>query len=211
MTMYLQNQPPVEVFVMHEEPLLSLGICAALREEPGIVVRCNSDRDDQSATPSEADVIVADYEAGMNLVGPGSVGSDMQFGEAPRKRVVVLSAKNSQREIRLALERGVLGYLTPDCSPKELADGVRAVKRGSRCIGLPVAERIADCLSQEPLTLREQDVLSLMAGGLSNKAIANKLGLHVGTVKCHVQSVLSKLNAASRTEAVSTAMHRGMA
>jgi DNA-binding NarL/FixJ family response regulator len=209
--MYLPNPSSVEVFVMHGEPLLSLGICAALREEPGIVVRCGSGPDAASGASHEPDVIVADYESAMSLVDPGTVGSDMQMGELPRKRVVVLSAKNSQREIRLALERGVLGYLTPDCSPQELADGVRAAGRGSRCIGSPVAERIADCLSQDPLTLREQDVLSLMARGLPNKAIANKLDLHVGTVKCHVQSILSKLNAGSRTEAVSTALHRGMA
>lgn len=207
--MYLQSS--FEVFVMHAEPLLSLGICAALREEPGLVVRCGPPTDESSASQqSTPDVIVADYDSAMSLVGPTSEGSDMHIGEAPRRRVVVLSAKNSQREIRVALERGVLGYLTPNCSPKELAEGVRAAGRGSRCIGSPVAERIADCLSQEPLTVREQDVFSLVTLGMSNKAIANKLGLHVGTVKCHVQSILSKLKAASRTEAVSTAMHRGM-
>jgi DNA-binding NarL/FixJ family response regulator len=209
--MYLQRQSSFEVFVMHAEPLLSLGICAALREEPGLVVRCGPPRDESSTSHDQApDVIVADYDSAMDLVGPNSEGSDMQSGSTGRRRVVVLSAKNSQREIRVALERGVLGYLTPNCSPKELAEGVRAAGRGSRCIGYPVAQRMADCLSQEPLTIREQDVLALVSLGLSNKAIANKLGLHVGTVKCHVQSILSKLKAGSRTEAVSMAMHRGM-
>lgn len=210
--MYLQRQSSFEVFVMHAEPLLSLGICAALREEPGLVVRCGPPLNDSAAPPSEdPDVIVADYDSAMGLVGSGREGSDIHFGATPRRRVVVLSARNSQREIRVALERGVLGYLTPDCSPRELAEGVRAAGRGSRCIGNPVAERIADCLSQEALTVREQDVLSLVTLGLSNKAIANKLDLQVGTVKCHVQSILSKLKVASRTEAASTAMQRGLA
>lgn len=209
--MYLQRETSFEVLVMHADPLMSLGICAALREEPGLVVRSGFSVDESRASMQQMpDVIVADYDSAMNLVGPASEGSDMQFGTTPRKRIVVLSAKNSQREIQLALERGVLGYLTPNCSTKELAEGVRAAGRGSRCIGSPVAERIADCLSQERLTAREQDVLSLVARGLSNKAIANKLGLHVGTIKSHVQSILLKLKAASRTEAASTAMLRGM-
>jgi DNA-binding NarL/FixJ family response regulator len=210
--MYLQKQSSFEVLVMHAEPLLSLGICAALREQPGLVVRCGPSADMTSASlPQTPDVIVADYDSAMNLIGPSSEGSDMPVGPTPRRRVVVLSAKNSQREIRFALERGVLGYLTPDCSAQELAEGVRAAGRGSRCIALPVAERIADCLSQEQLTVREQDVLSLMTPGLSNKAIANKLGLQPGTVKSHVRSILVKLKAASRTEAVSTALRCGMA
>jgi DNA-binding NarL/FixJ family response regulator len=209
--MYLRDQSSVEVLVMHAEPLLSLGICAALRDTPGLVVHRGAPMTESSAPlRPTSDVIVTDYESAMSLVGPGSEGSDQQMGAAPRRRIVVLSSKNSQREIRVALERGVLGYLTPDCSPEELAEGVRAAGRGSRCIGLPVAERIADCLSQERLTVREQEVLSLMTPGLSNKAIANRLGLHVGTVKSHVQSILAKLKAASRTEAVATAIHLGM-
>lgn len=210
--MYQDVQHSFEVLVMHAEPLLSLGICAALREEPGLVVRCGPSTNMAASSLRELpEVIVADYDSAMNLVGPGSEGADTPVGNAPRRRVVVLSAKNSQCEIRVALERGVLGYLTPDCSPQELAAGVWAAGRGSRCIASPVAERMADLLSRERLTVREQDVLSLMATGLANKAIARKLGLQLATVKAHVGSILVKLKAKTRTEAVSTALRCGLA
>ena len=66
--MYLQRQSSFEVFVMHAEPLLRLGICAALREEPGMVVRCGPPLQDSAAPPpQDLDVIVADYDAAMDL------------------------------------------------------------------------------------------------------------------------------------------------
>jgi DNA-binding CsgD family transcriptional regulator len=73
-----------------------------------------------------------------------------------------------------------------------------------------VASRIAESLNQETLTAREQSVLRQMTLGQSNKRIAQELGLAVGTVKVHVKSILSKLNAGNRGEAVAIARRRGI-
>jgi DNA-binding NarL/FixJ family response regulator len=73
-----------------------------------------------------------------------------------------------------------------------------------------VAGRIADCMKQEALTRREQGILGQMMLGLSNKKIASNLTLAVGTVKTYVKSILSKLDAGNRTEAVAIAQRRGI-
>jgi DNA-binding NarL/FixJ family response regulator len=81
---------------------------------------------------------------------------------------------------------------------------------GGIALGPLVASRIADRMKQQALTPREADILRYMMQGMSNKAIASKLTLAVGTVKTHVKSVLEKLDARSRTQAVSIAQRRGI-
>src|SRR6267378_7011439 len=91
-----------------------------------------------------------------------------------------------------------------------LIAGLRSVHAGGLALGPRVATRIADWMKQQALTTREGDILRQMMLGLSNKGIAAKLTVAVGTVKTHVKSVLEKLGAASRTEAVAIAQRRGI-
>ena len=84
-----------------------------------------------------------------------------------------------------------------------MANGLRYVSRS-------VAQRMADSLARTSLTLRETEVLSLAAGGESNKAIARDLAIKSGTVKSHMSSIMSKLGASSRTHAASIAAARGL-
>src|SRR5262249_17874221 len=102
------------------------------------------------------------------------------------------------------------GYMLMGCSLQDLSDGLRSIYMGGIALGPLVASRIADRMKQQALTRREGDILRYMMLGMSNKAIASKLTLAVGTVKTHVKSVLEKLDASSRTQAVSIAQRRGI-
>jgi two-component system NarL family response regulator len=123
---------------------------------------------------------------------------------------MILTHNDREARICHALEQGARGYLLLGCSLKDLMDGLRSMHLGGIALGPLVAMRIADSMKQEALTRREEDILAHMMVGLSNKAIASKLALAVGTVKTHVKSILVKLDAVSRTEAAAIAQRRGL-
>jgi len=170
-------------------------------------VRVAADALHDAAVPfaPEPPVLVADYDAGLAAVARPGEG-----GARRRPPVLILTARDSEAEIRGALEAGVRGYLLNGCAVDELIAAVRAVHRGARHLSELAAQRVADSVARTPLTARETDVLRLMARGYANKIIAAQLGIAVGTVKAHVKAVLAKLDAASRTEAGFVAEERGL-
>jgi DNA-binding NarL/FixJ family response regulator len=195
----------ITVLVEHSDPLISAGLGAILRRRGDFkVVAPDPDsalsQGAASYSPSP-DVAVADYDSGLRLI------TSMH---ACRDRVVILTHCDSEAKICHALEQGARGYLLLGCSLKDLKDALRAVHLGGICLGPLVASRIADRMKLQALTRREGDILRQLMLGLSNKGIAKRLGLAVGTVKSHVKSVLKKLDAASRTQAVAIAQHRGV-
>jgi DNA-binding NarL/FixJ family response regulator len=195
----------IRILIAHSDPLIAAGLGATLGRRRDFEVRvCTPPLTEEHLTPARvgrADVIIADYESGLRLV----VGV-----AAERQRVVILTYSDSEAKICHALERGVRGYILLGCSVQELAEGLRSVHLGGIALGPLVASRIADRMKQQALTRREGDILRHMMQGLSNKAIACRLTLAVGTVKTHVKSILEKLDAVSRTEAVAIAQRRGI-
>jgi DNA-binding NarL/FixJ family response regulator len=195
----------VKILIAHGDPLIAAGLGATLGRCRDFEVHiCNSPLTGEHLTPARvgrADVIIADYESGLRLVA----GAD-----AERHRVVILTYSDSEAKICHALERGVRGYILLGCSVQDLAEALRSVHLGGIALGPLVASRIADRMKQQALTRREGDILRHMMQGLSNKAIACRLTLAVGTVKTHVKSILEKLDAVSRTEAVAIAQRRGI-
>jgi DNA-binding NarL/FixJ family response regulator len=114
------------------------------------------------------------------------------------------------------------GALPRDASPEEIiaavtavASGLTALDRRMAAATLAAVERpraasAITSVSEEPLTAREREVLQLLAQGIPNKQIAQRLHISEHTVKFHVSAIMTKLNAASRTEAVTTAARRGL-
>jgi DNA-binding NarL/FixJ family response regulator len=186
---------PIQVLVEHEDALLQAGLAALLARFPDLALA----RVDGPAI----DVVVTDYEAGLRRV--------RQAGERDDgPRVVVLTRRDSEIDIRCALSQGVDGYMIVGCSVDSVADAVRAVRQGLRHLDPVTAHRIAESMFHEPLTGRETQVLQLVATGCANKVIAARLQIGIGTVKTHMRSVLDKLDAASRTEAAAVARRRGL-
>jgi two-component system, NarL family, response regulator DevR len=134
----------------------------------------------------------------------------------PDTRVVILSAYNDDAFIRRAFEAGVAGYLLKTMPRDELINAVRAVGMGTTVLDPAVSTRLArstpsDTSGTPRLTLREREVVALVADGLSNKAIATRLGVSTRTVEGHVNHVFTKLDLESRTELVRYVLTNGLA
>jgi two-component system NarL family response regulator len=194
------------VLVVYQDPLLRTGIVAALREHGAFEVFVQG-VDAESADAAQIDVIVADYHGGVQLARAGDQVSQPALASA---RTLVLTPNDREADIRRAIEAGVQGYLLLGGPLGELVDGVTAMANGLRYLCRSVAERMADSLTRTPLTSRETEVLQLVASGESNKGIARRLRIEVGTVKSHMSAIMTKLGASSRTHAAGIASSRGL-
>ena len=116
----------------------------------------------------------------------------------------------SEVGIRGAMEAGARGYILLSSTLECVVQAVRRVGRGGTAIDPRVVAKMLDSLNGNKLTEREIEVLRLIMLGQTNKAIAEQLGIAVGTAKCHVKQLMAKLNARSRTEAASIAQRRGL-
>ena len=125
-------------------------------------------------------------------------------------RIIVLTTYDGEEEIYQALRAGAKSYLLKGTRRSELLDAIRAVHHGQRHIPPPVASRLAEHMDGSELTPRELEVLRLVVKGMSNQQIGESLGITVPTVKGHVNEILSKLDVADRTQAVTTALRRGI-
>jgi len=138
----------------------------------------------------------------------------------PVPPVILLTTFDDDEALLAAVRAGAKGYLLKDVSLEQLTDGIRAVAAGGTVIRPAVTERVLRGLEHmprdfealsppEPLTKREIEILRLMAGGYSNREIADALGTAEGTVKNHASSILSKLGVRDRTRAVLKAIELG--
>ncbi len=131
-------------------------------------------------------------------------------GEFGNARVIILSSFDHEEDIYQAIQAGARGYLLKDSPRNELLSAIIRVHSGERCIPSKVADRLAERVGGNELTAREFEVLKLIVQGKSNKEIGDNLGISEGTVKSHVNNILSKLNVTDRTQAVSVALKRGL-
>jgi len=129
---------------------------------------------------------------------------------APNARVVVLTTYEGDVQAVRALKAGACGYLLKSSLIDELLDTVRGVHAGRRYVPADIAQEIAIHSAEEPLSQREITTLELVAAGKANKVIAWELSLSEETVKAHLRSVFSKLGVGDRTQAVTTALRRGI-
>jgi len=205
------------VLVLHPDPLIRTGLTAALGREADFEV-CLPEEQPAPASAAlammlprlpTADVVIADYGLALKLLAQAR-RDEQVFGQRHALRVLIVSPRQSELEIRHAFESGARGYLQLGCGLHELASGVRALHRGLRHLGELAAQRMAESLMHKPLTERESEVLHLIAQGLPNKLIASRLGIALGTVKAHSKGILAKLDATRRTEAVAVAVRRGL-
>ncbi len=132
----------------------------------------------------------------------------------PQVEVVALTSVLEDRMVVDVVEAGAAGYMLKESRPDDLFDAVRAAARGEvRLDPRAQARLVREMRSpklEEPLTDRETEVLALIAGGLTNKAIAQRLGVAEATVKSHVSSLLAKLGLKSRTQAALHALREGL-
>lgn len=151
----------------------------------------------------------------MDLLMPGMDGATAtrQLRQrCPNVQVIVLTSFKEQELVQGALQAGAIGYLLKDVTAAELASAIRAASMGKPTLAPEAAQALIQvaCHPAErvgfDLTEREREVLALMVEGLNNNQIARRLVVSPSTAKFHVSSVLSKLGASTRTEAVAIAL-----
>jgi DNA-binding NarL/FixJ family response regulator len=139
--------------------------------------------------------------------------------EAPQVKVVVLTTYSDDRSVLEALRAGARGYLTKDAGGEQIYEALRQVLDDHAAIDPAVQRHLIDAIANDPaprsdmpngLTAREGEVLSLMAGGLSNAEIASRLVVSEGTVKSHVNHLFAKIGARDRAQAVAYAYRHGL-
>lgn len=128
----------------------------------------------------------------------------------PKSNILVLTTYDGDESIYQALKAGAKGYLLKDVTKDEFIAAIRKVAQGEYYLPQAVAARLAKRVPAGELSPREKEVLKLIVQGHSNKEIADALHLSESTVKNHVNSLLSKLHVKDRTQAVTTALKRGM-
>jgi len=129
--------------------------------------------------------------------------------EFPDARIVVLTTSAGDVQAVKAFKAGAVGYLLKNLLRTELVETIRLVHSGHKRIPTEIAQQIAEHAGDDSITARELDVLRGVANGNSNKIIASDLNISEHTVKNHLKSILSKLNASDRTHAVMIAIKRG--
>jgi DNA-binding NarL/FixJ family response regulator len=187
---------PLKVSICHAEAITSAGLAALLAGCPDIELG--------AGTPADggwADVVVTDYADAI---------ARLQRGAPGRERVMIVSRRELEWDIRTAMSAGVHGYLQQQCPAIELLSALRALGAGKRYFNEELMARATENLLQQHFTSREKQVLELLALGWSNKQIARDLDIGAGTVKVHMRALFTKLGARARTQAVVLATQRGI-
>ena len=198
----------LRIGVVASDPLARRGLAALLAREPGLSVTAQLDTEDDALDRlrEEADVVVWD------------LGTSSRPAVDPMDPVgrPVLVLVHDEDDAVPALAAGARGVLFRDAPAERVASAVRALRDGLLVLDEGLAARAVrppqppPPLLVEPLTARETEVLQLLAQGLANKAIAERLGISDHTAKFHVNAILGKLGAQSRTEAIVQAARLGL-
>lgn len=192
----------MRIAVVAEDPLVRSGLVALIGSEPEFVVA------GEANSPDELFGVLA--SADVRLWDVGGEKSD----RVPLERLATLALVRDEDAALALLRSGAMGVLSRSVPAERLLVGLRAVANG---LGVFDPELLRSLLSARAagresllLTPRETEVLSLMAEGLSNKLIADRLKISEHTAKFHVNAILNKLDAETRTEAVVSAARRGL-
>jgi DNA-binding NarL/FixJ family response regulator len=210
----------IRVVLVDDQTLVRRGIRSLLELAGDIVIvaeAANGDEGLEAIRRERPDVVLLDARM------PKKNGLDVLRAlqaEQALPPTILLTTFDDDEVLLGAVRSGARGYLLKDVTLEQLTDAIRTVAAGGSAIRPAITERVLrglenvrhdfDALSPpDPLTKRELEILRLMAGGYSNKEIANALGTAEGTIKNHASSILSKLGVRDRTRAVLKALELG--
>jgi DNA-binding NarL/FixJ family response regulator len=200
----------IRILTVDDHPLLRQGIGTLLADEPDMSVVA------EAITGREAVEQFRKHRPDVTLMDlqlPEMNGLEATIairGEFPDARIIMLTTYSGDVQVVRALKAGAQGYLLKSMLRKELVDAIRAVHTGRKALSPEASFALAEHAMTDELSPAETRVLRLISEGESNKEIAATLGVSVDTVKGQVRSILSKLGASDRTQAVMIAVKRGI-
>jgi DNA-binding NarL/FixJ family response regulator len=201
------------IVLVDDHPVVRAGMRALLSSVDGLEVVGEASSGEEAldvVRAQQPDVVLMDLRLGSGMDGAEATGAIIA-GEQPPK-VVVLTTYDTDADILRAVEAGASGYLLKDSDPEKLINAIRAAARGETVLDPGVAQRLYRRIRapHEDLSAREIEIVTLVARGMSNRAIARELFVTEATVKSHLVHVFSKLSVDSRTAAVAVARDRGL-
>jgi NarL family two-component system response regulator LiaR len=208
----------IRVLIADDHAIVRDGIQSLLKTEPLIRVVGEAKTGQEAVLETEKlepDVVI------MDLVMPemdGVEATRLILAKQPEVRILVLTSFGAEDKLLPAIRAGALGYLLKDSGAEELVGAIRQVYGGASSLHPVVARKLIQELAraeeraeiQESLTDREQQVLKLLARGLSNQQISQELVISEATVRNHVSNILGKLELESRTQAALYALREGL-
>lgn len=214
---------PIRLLLVDDQRLMREGLRTLLEMEPGLEVAGEAENG-QLALEAYADLLPDVVLMDVRMPAMDGVEATRRLRERwPAARVIILTTFDDDEYVFEGLRAGALGYLLKDVSVQELADAIHAVMAGGVLIEPSVARKVvaefarlatpAPKASQdldEPLSEREREILRLLAQGMTNREIAQRLYLAEGTVKNYVTNILGKIDARDRTQAALRAQELGL-
>ena len=205
----------LRLLLVDDHAIVREGMRAVLEEEQDLTVvgECGSgDEALRDCAGLKPDIVLLD----LNMPGLGPVETIRGLlARVPGLRIMVFTSFADDELLRETIDAGAIGFLLKDARQDELLYAIRSVAVGQPYLAPSAQRQLMDLLRRpadpiDSLTVRERDVLGLIASGQSNKLIARTLGLSEGTVKGYVSQVLSKLGVEDRTQAAMIAAKRGL-
>jgi two-component system, NarL family, response regulator len=200
----------IRILIADDHPIVREGLAAilALEEDLKVVGQArNGEEACRLYNQLSPDILILDLRMpkmdGLEVVAK-------LMSQRPRPRIIVLTNSAKGEDLRRALTAGARGYLLKGAEPDQVCDTIREVYSGKSSLPRDVAAKLAESMAQPELSKRELQILTQMALGKSNKEIGQVLYISEHTVKNHVKSVLRKLSAIGRTEAIAIATERGL-
>lgn len=200
----------IGILLVDDHPLVRKGIAGLVADQPDMYIV------GEAANGREAIEQFRIHRPAITLMDlqmPELGGIDAMIairGEFPEAAIIVLTTYAGDVAVLRALKAGARAYLLKNTLHKELLDSIRAVYAGKRTLSPELSFQLAEHAGHDALTPGEVSVLSLTAEGNSNKQIGRRLSLTEDTVKNRVKSILSKLGAEDRTQAVMIGLRRGI-
>ena len=209
----------IRVLIVDDHDIVREGQRALINTEPGMEVigeAKNGIEAIELADTLQPDVIL------MDLLMPkkdGIEASEEIKKRNPEARILVLTSFAEDERVFAAIKAGAQGYLMKDSTPQTILKAIREVHNGETSMSPGIAQKLINEVqrksdsppTEDPLTAREMEVLKLIAKGLLNREIAEKLVISEPTARTHVTNILGKLHLANRTQAALYALREGLA
>lgn len=200
----------IRVAVVDDHPLFREGVTRSLSEIDGFEIVAEGGSRDEAVAIAQSlnpDVMLLD----ISMPGGGLNAVPAILSVAPSQKIVMLTVSEANDDVAAALKEGAKGYILKGIGARALAEVIRTVASGESYVAPTLSAKLltGQLANSAPaksnlvaeLTRREQEVLHLVASGMSNKQVARKLDLHEKTVKHHMTQIMAKLDVANRTEA----------
>ena len=210
-----------KILIADDHPLLCEALCQTLSKEPDMEVvgkASNGEEAVSMASELKPDVVI------MDIIMPkfdGIEASKRIKSAEPNIAILILTAYDDDNYVLGLLEAGAAGYLLKSARGQDLIEAVRAIRAGESVLHPEIIEKLLKRAmlrssgtlkprTNELLSEREKEMLKLLATGMGNKEIAKRLSLSLRTVKAHMSNIFTKMNVASRSEALVEALRSGL-